>query len=470
MVFSSQLFLYGFLPVFFSLYYLIDDRRKNWLILVASLIFYSLGAGSTVLVLLASVWINQFLAVRIVPASPPRRSALLAIGVTINLLGLAYYKYTSFLWRLAADVFAAVELPQLPAAPQIPLPVGISFFTFQAVSYLIDVYRREIPAAAGYGEFAVYHTLFPQLVAGPIVRYREIRSEMQLRKTDRATLAEGAYRFCLGLGKKLVIADNLGTVADSIFALPVGELGCEHAWVGILCYSLQIYFDFSGYSDMAIGMGRLLGFHFPENFDQPYRSASITEFWRRWHMTLSRWFRDYLYIPLGGNRHGTLRTFANLWIVFFLCGLWHGAGLTFIVWGLYHGLLLILERYAHVRLRWRPAGMLAIAVTFVLVTIGWVFFRAPTLSAAGHYLSAMFLLGPAVTVYRPIATYLTLDALAYLALGLVFAFAPMERLYRLRYDHPSVLATQLGLSGASLAYSSLLLAANSFNPFIYFRF
>jgi alginate O-acetyltransferase complex protein AlgI len=221
---------------------------------------------------------------------------------------------------------------------------------------------------------------------------------------------------------------------------------------------------------MAIGMGRLLGFHFPENFDQPYRSASVTEFWRRWHMTLSRWFRDYLYIPLGGNRRGALRTFANLWIVFFLCGLWHGAGLTFIVWGLYHGLLLILERFADTRLRWRPAGMLGIALTFVLVTIGWVFFRAPTLETAGHYLSAMFLLGPPTGGYQPIATYLTLDTLAYLALGLIFAFAPMERLYPLRFDRPSVLATQLGVAGASLLYSSLLLAANSFNPFIYFRF
>jgi alginate O-acetyltransferase complex protein AlgI len=468
MVFSSQLFLYGFLPIFFSLYYLIDDRRKNWLILVASLIFYGVGAGSTVVVLLASIWVNQYLAIRIAPAPPPRRKALLALGVTINLLGLVYYKYGSFLWHLAGDGLDAVGLPSLPAVSEIPLPVGISFFTFQAVSYLIDVYRREIPAAAGYGEFAVYHSLFPQLVAGPIVRYREIRSEMQLRTIDRAALTEGAYRFCLGLGKKMVIADNLGAVVDPIFALPVGELGWEHAWVGILCYSLQIYFDFSGYSDMAIGLGRLLGFHFPENFDQPYRSASITEFWRRWHMTLSRWFRDYLYIPLGGNRRGTLRTFANLWTVFFLCGLWHGAGLTFVIWGLYHGSLLILERYAH--LRWRPAGLIGIAVTFVLVTIGWVFFRAPTLAAAGHYLSAMFLLGPPVGDYRPIATYLTPDTLAYLVLALIFAFAPMERLYRLRFDRFAVLAAQLGLAAACLVYSSLLLAANSFNPFIYFRF
>src|SRR5712691_9039163 len=360
MVFSSQLFIYVFMPVFFSLYYIIPERQKNWLILTASLIFYSVGAGSTVFVLIASIWVNQFLAVRIADAPMRRRSALLAIGVTINLLGLGYYKYGSFLWSLASDLVVAAGFNALPAGPDIPLPIGISFFTFQAVSYLIDVYRREIPAAGGYGEFAVYHSLFPQLVAGPIVRYRKVRSEMRLRRIDRQVLTEGAYRFCIGLGKKMVIADNLGTVADSIFALPVGELGCGHAWLGVFCYSMQIYFDFSGYSDMAIGLGRLLGFHFPENFDQPYRSASITEFWRRWHMTLSRWFRDYLYIPMGGNRCGVVRTYFNLVVVFTLCGLWHGAGYNFLIWGLYHGSLLVIERVADRQFGLRPRGVLGV--------------------------------------------------------------------------------------------------------------
>jgi alginate O-acetyltransferase complex protein AlgI len=470
MVFSSQLFLYCFMPIFFSFYYFIGDRRKNWLILAASLLFYSVGAGSTVLVLLASILVNQYLAVRIERAPAPRHRQLLAIGVVVNLMGLAYYKYASFLLHLAGDAFALVGVDSFPPAPSIPLPIGISFFTFQAISYLIDVYRLEVSPASGYSEFAVYHSLFPQLVAGPIVRYREIGSEMWTRRIDRVALTEGAYRFCLGLGKKMVIADSLGTVADAVFALPVAELGFGHAWLGILCYSLQIYFDFSGYSDMAIGLGRMLGFHFPENFDQPYRSASITEFWRRWHMTLSRWFRDYVYISLGGNRRGKWRTFANLWIVFFLCGLWHGAGLTFIVWGLYHGSLLIIERLAGVHLRWRPAGFLCIAATFALVTVGWVFFRSSSLAAAGHFLAAMFLLGPPVSAYRPVASYLTPDLLCYLAIGVVFAFAPFERWHRLRFDRPGVMATQLALSCTSLVYSCLLLAANSFNPFIYFRF
>jgi alginate O-acetyltransferase complex protein AlgI len=467
MVFSSQLFVYGFMPVFFSFYYLAPRISKNWVILVASLLFYSAGAGTAVLILLASIVINQWVAVRLAQI---RRPGLLAVGIAINLFGLAYYKYGSFLWHAAGDLTGVAGLGSLPALAPIPLPIGISFFTFQAISYLVDVYRNEIPPARGYGEFAVYHSLFPQLVAGPIVRYREIRGEMAKRLIDMAALTEGAYRFCLGLGKKLVIADNLGRIADASFALPPGELGRAHAWIGILCYSLQIYFDFSGYSDMAIGLGRLLGFHFPENFDQPYRSASVTEFWRRWHMTLSRWFRDYLYVPLGGNRHGSLRTYANLWIVFFLCGLWHGAGFTFIVWGLYHGLLLVMERIADGYFKWRPSGAAGVAVTFLLVTIGWVFFRASTLGAAGHYLAAMFLPAAGNGASIAIASILTPDTVTYLAAGVLFAFAPFGRVDRLRFDRTWLLAAQLGFATATLLYSLILLAANSFNPFIYFRF
>ncbi len=413
---------------------------------------------------------NQFLAVRIAFAKPARSRLLLAAGVAVNLLALGYYKYAAFIWQLAGEALTDLGLASPPAAPQIPLPIGISFFTFQAISYLADVYRREVPAAGSYGEFAAYHSLFPQLVAGPIVRYREVFSEMRKRRVDQVALTEGCYRFCLGFGKKMVIADNLGIIVDSTFALPVHDLDAVRAWIGILCYALQIYFDFSGYSDMAIGLGRLLGFHFPENFNQPYRSASITEFWRRWHMTLSRWFRDYVYIPLGGNRRGSIRTFINLWIVFFLCGLWHGASVTFVAWGLYHGLLLILERFADTRLHWRPSGLPGIALTFVLVTIGWVIFRSPTLASAGQYIATMFLIVPHALQVAPLTAYLTSQTACYVTLGVFFAFAPLDSLSRLRFDRPATLASQLGLSSVSLLYSSVLLAANSFNPFIYFRF
>jgi alginate O-acetyltransferase complex protein AlgI len=470
MVFSSELFIYGFMPVFFSLYYLIADQRKNWLILAASLIFYSVGAGSTVLVLLVSIWINQFLAIRIEPAPLSRRRALLTLGIAVNLLGLGYYKYGTFIWQLSENLADAIGFVRLPAAASIPLPIGISFFTFQAISYLMDIYRKEISAAGTYSEFATYHSLFPQLVAGPIVRYREIKLEMRQRVIDLTALTEGSYRFCLGLGKKIVIADNVGIVVDGTFALPLAQLDAGHAWLGIFCYSLQIYFDFSGYSDMAIGLGRLLGFHFPENFDQPYRSASITEFWRRWHLTLSRWFRDYVYIPLGGNRRGVLRTSINLWLVFFLCGLWHGAGLTFIGWGLYHGLMLSLERLARSRFDWKPSGWGAIVMTFILVTIGWVFFRASTVGAALDYLGAMFFISKGAAILPSPFALLPSQTLFYLAIALLFAFAPFERLSRLRLDGPVLMVPQLGFSIICLAYSSLLLAANSFNPFIYFRF
>ena len=472
MVFSSQLFLYGFMPVFFGLYYLLPDRYKNLLILIGSLMFYSVGAGSAVLVLVASILINHFIALRMAPAPDARRRMLLVIGIALNVLSLVYYKYTGFLWQLVENAVVSSGLPSLPEAPSIPLPIGISFFTFQAISYLIDVYVEATPPARSYFEFATYHSLFPQLIAGPIVRYREISAEMKERRVDEPALTEGAYRFCLGLGKKLIIADSLGGVVDATFALPPSELDPIRAWIGICFYAFQLYYDFSGYSDMAIGLGRMLGFHFPENFDQPYRSSNITEFWRRWHMTLMRWLRDYVFMPLAfaGRRRGPLWTAASLGIVFFLCGLWHGAGFTFIVYGLYNGSLLVLEWLASRRFDWRPSGVAGIVYTFILVMIGDVFFRAPTLDAAGHYFAAMFLLGPAVENSAPAMSYLTPEILCYAAAGAFFAFAPLDRLSRLRFDRPAVMASQLGLSGASLAYSLVLLATNSFNPFIYFRF
>ncbi len=472
MAFSSQLFLYGFMPIFFALYYLIPAGYRNALILVGSMLFYSVGAGGAVLVLVASIFVNHFIALRIAQGPESRRRTYLVIGITLNVLSLAYYKYTGFLWQLVGDAVVSVGLPSLPQAPSIALPIGISFFTFQAMSYLIDVYIEVTPPAHSYFEFATYHSLFPQLIAGPIVRYTEISSEMQKRRVDELALTEGAYRFCLGLGKKLVIADNLGGVVDATFALPTSELDAARAWIGIFFYAFQLYYDFSGYSDMAIGLGRMLGFHFPENFDQPYRSSSVTEFWRRWHMTLMRWLRDYVFMPLAiaGRRRGPLWTAASLGIVFFLCGLWHGAGFTFIVYGLYNGVLLIIEWLASRWFDWRPSGRPGIAFTFVLVMFGDVLFRAPTLDAAGHYFAAMLLLGPEVTNSPPVTSYLTSEIICYAALGTFFAFAPLERLSRLRFDRPAVMASQLGLSSVSLVYSLLLLAANSFNPFIYFRF
>ena len=469
MVFSSPLFLYGFAPLFFIVYYLSPPRLRNHIILAGSVAFYAVGAGSIVIILLLSAWFNHFLGQRLVDRGRDRRALLLAIGIAINLAGLVYYKYTDFLWRLTDDVLGRLGVVQLGPAPAIALPIGISFFTFQAVSYLIDIYRGDIAPARSYGEFAAYHTLFPQLIAGPIVRYREIAGELASRRLDLTGLSEGAYRFCLGLGKKLILADNLGAVTDQIMALPRHELTLGHAWLGIGCYTLQIYYDFAGYSDMAIGLGRLLGFTFPENFDQPYRAATVTEFWRRWHMTLTRWFRDYLYIPLGGNRRGALHTYLNLWIVFCLCGLWHGAAVTFLIWGIYHGFLLMLERLLHLH-GWRPPGLVGVPVTLVLVMVGWVFFRSDSLRMAVAYLEAMFGMGQATVVYLPLRYFLRPDITCYLAAGILLAMVPTDRLRRLRQDRVPLMAVQLAVALTTFAYAAVLLAANSFNPFIYFRF
>jgi alginate O-acetyltransferase complex protein AlgI len=317
----------------------------------------------------------------------------------------------------------------------------------------------------------MYHTLFPQLIAGPIVRYQEVKDQISFRPITIEDVQWGIVLFCVGLAKKIIIADNVGVIADRMFSLPSDQLSFGSSWLGIAAYTLQIFFDFSGYSDMAIGMGRMLGFRFPENFDQPYRSQSVTEFWRRWHMTLSRWFRDYVYIPLGGNRAGPLRTYLNLTIVFLLCGLWHGAAFTFVIWGLWHGLLLVTERIAHNWFGWRQSGLTGWATTLILVMIGWVFFRSSSLESAWTYLGAMAGLG--ATSSGP-STYLavTPDKVTFLILGAVIALAPYNFGW-LRTDRPVGLSIQVSSSLAALAlfgYSASLIAANGFNPFIYFRF
>jgi alginate O-acetyltransferase complex protein AlgI len=470
MVFSSALFIYGFAPLFFTFYYCVPRRWRNHVILVASLLFYWSGAGGATILLLLSILLNQYLANLIGDTKRTDRQHLLALGLILNLAALVYYKYVDFLWLMTDRVLTALAGLSIGPAPEIALPIGISFFTFQAVSYLMDVYSQDTIVAPSYKEFAVYHTLFPQLIAGPIVRYREIREPLERQKVTLFGASEGAYRFCLGFGKKVILADNLGAVADQIIKLPHGELSCGHAWLGMICYALQIYYDFSGYSDMAIGLGRLLGLPFPENFDQPYRSASITEFWRRWHMTLTRWFRDYLYIPLGGNRRGSLRTYINLMTVFCFCGLWHGAGLNFLVWGLYHGMLLVMERIANQRFGWRPSGPVGVAVTLLLVIVGWVFFRIDDFDTATTYVKTMFLGGSVETVYFPVNHYLTGDVVFYLTAGIALALVPTERVRALRSDWTPLLVTQLVGASLVFVYASLQLVANSFHPFIYFRF
>lgn len=475
MSFSSPGFLFAFLPVFFLLYFAgpaatPGNWARNALLLAASLGFYSIDGGIITLVLVASVLVNHLLGRAILAArEAPARQRLLWFGIALNLAPLLYYKYWNFLLRAGSDTLtlfgAALGQPIALSAGDIVLPAGISFFTFQGISYLVDLARGDIAGARRLVDFGMYHTLFPQLIAGPIVRYKEVEDRVARRPLDPADIEAGALRFCTGLAKKIVIADAMGTIADALFALPAGQLDATAAWLATVAYTLQIYFDFSGYSDMAIGLGRMLGFRFPENFDLPYRSLSITEFWRRWHMTLSRWFRDYVYIPLGGNRAGPFRTHANLLAVFVLCGLWHGAAYSFLAWGLYHGALLVIERATGRGRAWLLPAALAWPLTLLLVMVGWVIFRAPTLEGAWLHLQAMAGLG---TAMRPMSlgAILTPDKVTFLAIGSALALLPLRD-----WLHRPVLRPAHQVAALALfAYSALLIAANGFNPFIYFRF
>ncbi len=389
MIFSSITFLFFFLPGVLLLVFATPQRLRNFLLLLASLLFYAWGEGIYLLALLASIFIN-FLCGQLLASREDRRSAkaILIFGIVLNIAMLAFFKYANFIADNLNPLLLSLQLPKLTLAA-IHRPIGISFFTFQAISYLVDISRRQVKPAKNPLDFALYLSFFPVILAGPILRYPQIADDLHSRHRSIQGFAEGAQRFILGLGKKVLLANPLALIADQIFALPGRELSPSLAWLAALCYTLQIYFDFSGYSDMAIGIGRLFGFHLPENFNYPYISRSIREFWRRWHISLSSWLRDYLYIPLGGSRQGTIRTFLNLLLVFLLCGLWHGASWTFILWGLYHGFFLVMERSRLEQWRQRLWPPLQQAQTLLVIMIGWVLFRSETLTDAFRFFSLM---------------------------------------------------------------------------------
>jgi alginate O-acetyltransferase complex protein AlgI len=470
MVFSSNFFLFGFLPAFLFLLLITPARFRNVFILAASLLFYSAGSGSLIWILIFSIVWNYYFAHAIERRRTP---AVLAIGIVANLGLLGYFKYANFFSQEISVLLAGLGISADQSILSITLPIGISFYTFQATSYLIDVYRRAVKPSTSLVGFGMYLANFPQLIAGPIVRYAEIQKTIQNRPITLPGFSDGVVRFCVGLGKKILIADAMGEVADLIFALPAGELTTALAWLGITAYTLQIYFDFSGYSDMAIGLGKMMGFTFPENFNQPYRARSITEFWRRWHITLSSWFRDYLYIPLGGNRAGPWRTYFNLFLVFFFCGLWHGAAYTFIAWGLFHGVLLTMERVLLNYNGFSFKGVFGWSLTLLLVMISWVIFRSVDLESCGIYLMAMAGLGAGQETYFGLGYYLTNDRLFILCVGWLIALAPFEKILAFRAGalNPSYLA--LGKQVFSILLLLLVtieLAGQVFNPFIYFRF
>jgi alginate O-acetyltransferase complex protein AlgI len=472
MIFSSNLFVFGFLPLFFAAYYAAYMWApwpvKNGLILLASLAFYAFGAGPVVVVLVLSIAVNYAAALAIEGSAGRRQRLIFWAAVAANLLALFYYKYFNFAWQVVDDLGGGALSRAGFSAPAVALPIGISFFTFQALSYIADVYTKHCTAERSSIRFGMYHALFPQLIAGPIVRYVEIKGEIASRSIGLPLIVEGLTRFAIGLAKKTIIADPCGLIADQIFGLSAHELTPAVAWLGAVAYGIQILYDFSGYSDMAIGLGRLLGFHFPENFNDPYLSQSMTEFWRRWHMTLSRWFRDYLYIPLGGNRKGPVRTYVNLVVVFFLCGLWHGAGYTFIVWGLFHGAFLAGERFLQHRFAIAPRGFLGQAYTLIAVTAGWVLFRSADLGQAFGFFKAMAFAGSGGVANA--LQVLPADRACYLVIGIVLAVVPMRKLLTLPAASTAGLVAQHALTLALFVYAAAMLSGGTFNPFIYFRF
>lgn len=483
MLFSEPFFLFFFLPVLLFVYFLTPNRYRNLVLSIASLIFYSMGEYRFILWLLGSIAVNYWVAIGLDAVRGTRWSRpLLVLGITSDMGLLLVFKYADFAISNANSILHAAHAHLLPL-PHLLLPLGISFFTFHKISYKVDVYRGTAEVRRNPLDLALYILLFPQLIAGPIIRYHDIADQLVKRTIDRPLFMKGIRRFLVGLGKKMIIANTVALCADQIFSLHANDMSTSVAWLGVICYTLQIYFDFSGYSDMAIGLGHMFGFTFLENFNFPYISQSITEFWRRWHMSLSRWFRDYVYIPLGGNRGGPLRTYLNLVTIFFLCGLWHGASWHFVVWGIYHGTFLVIERLGLLKVLERVPRVIRHGYTMLAVVIGWVLFRADTLPQAGVILAAMFGHSHAPSFTYSLAFYLDPHVRLILLIGGIGCLPTMPALThwlnRTQGRVPALFKptyAALTASGEALflmlifVYSSMLMAADTYNPFIYYRF
>lgn len=473
MVFSSVYFLLYFLPVFLLLYFCSPQRWKNTTALLASCFFYAWGAPDFFFVVLFSLVIDFYL-VRLTLLSQGRlRRLLLAMAVALNIGTLLLMKYLNFFIENANVVLHTLDIGGIDLA-KIVLPIGISFITFQKLSYVIDCYQKKVKPLDNLFDYMLYILLFPQLIAGPIVRFKEVVDQLKDRTANETIdhKLEGLFRFVTGLAKKVLMANALGILVDQVFGMAPGDLNSGLAWIGIIAYSFQIYFDFSGYSDMAIGIALMLGFRFPENFNLPYSAQSITDFWRRWHITLSNWMKDYLYIPLGGNRVSKRRLYLNLWLVFLISGFWHGAAWTFIIWGAWHGLFLVLERL-FLKNWWIKIGKLpSILGTYLIVLIGWVFFRSGTLTYALDYLGRMFSFDFSIPAIYIDTKFWIIFGLASVFVGLGF-FNWVER-NASRWYRDTKRVGVLGFKSlvtVVLAWMSLVsIFASDFNPFIYFKF
>ncbi len=467
MVFSSLVFLCVFFPVVFVLYYLIPSvSARNVLLIISSLLFYAYGEPVYVLLMVGSAGMNYLYGVLL--EKTEKRKVILVMAVCTNFLILGIFKYADMLID-TCNYLTGADIPLL----RVSLPIGISFFTFQALSYVVDVYRGQVRAQKNYGNMLLYISFFPQLIAGPIVKYHDIEQQISNRTYDVDEIARGFRRFIVGLSKKVLLSNVSALAADAVFTAELSRINILSAWMGAVSYLFQIYFDFSGYSDMAIGLGHMFGFTFQENFNYPYISCSVQEFWRRWHISLSTWFKEYLYIPLGGNRKGTARTYVNRLIVFFCTGLWHGASWTFVVWGLYHGLFLLLEGILPVK---KLPKVLGHIYTLLAVCVGFVIFRAETLHQGMALIGKMFTgmsFGPEEMSF----CLRQVNPLLVLVTGIcVIASCPVKHLSEKlpgRYREAAIRIWTPGSYVGSiilLGFSILSLSGGTYNPFIYFRF
>jgi alginate O-acetyltransferase complex protein AlgI len=478
MSFASPVFLWYFMPATLVAYWLLPKNWRNGLVAVVSLIFYTWGAGPYTFLLLSAIAVNYAAGILIdadrFAERPGVRRGVLWTAVIWDLGILAIWKYAGFASQQVNALSDALGLGHTPVI-DLALPIGISFFTFHHLSYVVDVYRHSRPAQKSPVQFITYIAMFPQLIAGPIVRYHEIADQLADTKRSRADdFALGFPRFAWGLTKKVLIADTIAPIADAAFGTAGGDMTTGTAWVGALAYTLQLYFDFSGYSDMAIGLGLMLGFKLPENFDRPYSAVSITDFWRRWHMSLSRWFRDYVYIPLGGNRHGAAKTYRNLIIIFVATGFWHGANWTFLVWGLYHGALMLIERVtgqgafeaSGVRLVFRRA------LTFLLVVVGWVMFRAESLGQALEMIKYMFV-PSGLGLSEAVSSSMTHQRSVVMLLALLVVLLPgsfvLGRILEAGSSRPAI-ATRYAVIALAAPCAAIVAAAGTFSPFLYYQF
>lgn len=473
MVFSNLVFIFMFLPVVLFFYFIARKELKNFVLICASLVFYAWGEPKYVFLMLFSILLNYIFGLAIDYFKDQKlKKVMVALAVIGNLAILGYYKYINF---LIDNVNQVLNLDI--NAESVPLPIGISFFTFQAISYIIDVYRKDTKVQKSFLDLTLYISLFPQLVAGPIVRYNTVAEQIKSRISTHAKVAEGIRRFIVGLSKKVLLANGFGEIADTIFAMNPSEMSIATAWLGIAAYTLQIYFDFSGYSDMAIGLGKMFGFDFEENFNFPYISKSIAEFWRRWHISLGTWFKDYVYIPLGGNRGSTFMTVRNLLIVWTITGFWHGASWTFMAWGFYYGFLIVLERLGLGKLLSRLWAPLQHAYVLILVMIGWVFFRADNFSYSFEFLQTMF--GFNQHILTDTQAHITWNDNWYVfLLGIIFSTPvfvalnrwTMEKIGENKFMNTAYQGMKYAGYMVFMVLVTILLVNSTYNPFIYFRF